>query len=85
LFCNKRASLAFKAGFKAARLLPEQLFAGWQFAKTFNRSSERLVSSHPRRLETLPRIGGPASPSPLPPYGKTRAFRAPVQAPGARL
>jgi hypothetical protein len=39
-FWKKDASLAINAKFKTAQLLPEQLFAGCQFAESFNQSSK---------------------------------------------
>lgn len=41
-----------KARFKAARLLPGQLFAGWRIAENFSQSSNRLYGRPPPVVRT---------------------------------
>src|SRR5260370_6136651 len=73
LFCKQDAALTIKARFKATRLLPKQLFAGWQFAKYFNQSPGSFGVRPSRRRAAHPPCRQPAKPS-LPPCGKSGRF-----------
>ncbi|MDB5607537.1 MAG: hypothetical protein JWP25_4437 [Bradyrhizobium sp.] len=58
-FRKKDAALAIKDRFKAAQLLPKQLFAGWQFTKNFNQSSRSFHIRPPKQLEQLIELAVP--------------------------
>jgi len=51
----KGCTRAIKTGFNVARLLPEQLFASYQFAENFKQSPERIGGV---ALNWLPFFGG---------------------------